>query len=157
MVEEDSVHRYRGHFWSVCTVFWCSFFFVFVHPHPPTHTCASQTACVSINGLIWSTYPHPHVLIISTWGEMLKYCHKCYQNECNVLVVFFNLGTLLATSWGKKKKNVDVDELYLLSAQIPCRVFEYIVTSWQAHNVRFSISSNLIIGSVSCITWPFHL
>lgn len=25
------------------------------------------------------------------------------------------------------------------------------------HNKRFSMSSNSIMGSVSCIDWPFHL
>jgi len=78
---------------------------------------------------------------------------QCMVPDLTFFFFFFYLGTLLATFF-KVKKNVGVDDLYLLSARIPCRVLSMLLPA-DKRNIRCSV--NLIIRSVSCITWPFHL
>lgn len=158
MVKEDNVHRYLGHFLvGVHSFLGGSVCFIFVPTSPGSHYT-----------LVPLTRTHPEPCNLPTLILTFSTCQlevECWSivtsaTKMNAMYgawsVSFNLGTLLANSWGKNKENVGVDDVYLCICSDSLKGAECIFTSWQAQ-LRYSISPNLLTGSVSCITWPFHL
>lgn len=170
MVEEDDgVLRWWGHFGSVCTVLGAFLLFFILPTTPPSH----DTNLYLLNGLCGYKWTHPEpfdlpILILTFSSFQLEV--ECWSivtitTKINAMYgawFFFSFFFKILVHYyhllkvKEKKKNVDVDDLWSVCSDSLKGVLSTLLPA-DKHNVRFSVSSKLIIGSVSCIIWPFHL
>lgn len=155
-----SVHSFGGFF---CFVL----FFNFAH-NPPSH----NTNLYLLNGLCQYKWTHPEPLDLPIL--ILTFSSFQLEVECWSIVTVSTKIHAMYGAWfvfcffffftlvhyyhllKVKKKNVDVDDLWSVCSDSLKGVLSTLLPA-DKHNVRFSVSSKLIIGSVSCISWPFHL